>query len=98
MPTNRVPIRRQPKSKPITPKIVAAYQRARALYDHPKVNDWEEDGGCKSEFYKACIEMERFLGRSIWDEQVMDTIGDDDVNQILSAFLPPSTSRVGSKR
>lgn len=79
MPTMRTPLKRKSRSGNITPQVVAAYQRALALYNDPKSDEYEEDGkgGRKRELYAACSHLDELLGRHSGDVGIFDTVGDD---------------------
>jgi hypothetical protein len=90
MTTNRTPIHRGKKIR-ITPEVIAAYRRALKLHNHPKIEEYEEDGrgGRRREYYDACYELHSLLGRESGDEQILDTIGDDDVDNPPTGIYAP---------
>jgi hypothetical protein len=78
MVTTRTPIRRR-NGGGITPEAIDAYRIARKLYDHPKSDIWEEQGGCKRAYYDACNHLHTALGRKPWQATVFSTIGADEL-------------------
>jgi len=80
MTTTRRPIARNRKPR-ITPEAIEAYRRALKLYNHPKVDEWEEDGGCHREYLNALGDLQSLVGLDGSEANVLDTIGADTVPQ-----------------
>jgi hypothetical protein len=80
MPTTRKPIARYRKPR-ITPEAIEAYRRALKLHNDPKVDEWEEDGGCHREYLNACSDLQSLLGHDDSEAELLDTIGADEVPQ-----------------
>jgi hypothetical protein len=76
MSTNRTPINRGTKSR-ITPEALTAYKRARALYDKPIPADPEARDQQQRAYLEACVALHHLLGRALWLEDIMDTIGEE---------------------
>jgi len=78
---------RSKKPKTITPEAIAAYRRALALYNGQDA--WEEQGGTRRAYLNAAYELNKLLGRQIWDEQVLHTIGCDDPETLPTGIYRP---------
>ena len=87
MTTTRTPINRSKKSR-ITPEVIAAYKRALALHNDPKHCD-DKAYEYSREYYDACYELQCLLGRESGDEQILHTIGDDDINEVPTGIYAP---------
>lgn len=88
MTTTRTPISRS-KNVRITPEVIAAYRYALKLRNNPKIDEWEADGGCHREYLEARYELGRLLGRVSADEQILDTIGQDDPEDVPTRICAP---------
>jgi hypothetical protein len=80
MTTNRKPIARN-RTVRITPEVIAAYQRALKLHHDPRHCN-HETYDFSREYYDACAEPHRLLGRDIGAEQVLHTLGVHSIREI----------------
>ena len=78
MATTRTPISRPTRAR-ITPEAVMLYRQLVALLDDPDaVDQWEETGGKRRAVLDISSELQRRLGRQLWEACVDDTIGSDE--------------------
>jgi hypothetical protein len=87
MPTNRRPLRRDKRTRKITPEVISAYRRALNLHNDPKHCNHDACNHSRS-FYEACFELESLLGRDGEAEKVIDTVGQDLGNPPTGIFEP----------
>jgi hypothetical protein len=87
MVTTRTPIKRGKQLARVTPEAIAAYRHALAL--HNKSKEWESEGGRRREYLDTCSLLHDLLGRQIWDEQILDTIGQDDIEDVPTGAYAP---------
>jgi hypothetical protein len=89
MVTTRTPIKRGKHAR-ITPEVIEAYRHARALHNNPKAREeWESEGGRRREYLDTCSLLHDLLGRQTWDEQILDTIGQDDIEDVPTGAYAP---------
>jgi hypothetical protein len=62
----------------MTKAVLAAYNRARAIYDAGDSNIWEVQGGRRNEYLDACIKLDQLLNRESWEYDLFEVIGDGD--------------------
>ena len=76
MPTNRRPLKRQPRQprRPaslITNEMLRLYARGLEIQKQGKTERWESEGGRRREYIDACVGLHRLLGRKLWDLDIV---------------------------